>query len=134
MSRDKNRHSAIGEAIDHFPESPAGQRINAGCWFVEKEDVGFMHHGGAQSHTLFPTARTPSSHQCFTSLETGQRQDPLLFFLPLITRYLVGSCKEVEVLFDCQIVVQREFLRHVPDTLTHRRRSQRSDFTCKRAL
>src|SRR6476469_739096 len=70
MRRDENRHATIGKSVDHFPESPPGQGIDTGCWFIKKEHVGFVHHCRPESHPLFPTARQTRGHELFTSLES----------------------------------------------------------------
>src|SRR5262249_27465005 len=52
----------------------------------------------------------------------------------LVPRHCISSREKIEVLFNCQIVVEREFLRHVSDPLPDACGAQRSRFTRKRAL
>ena len=102
----QNAHPAIGKAIDHLPESAASKRIDARGGFVEKEHARFMHHGGAKRHALLPTTGKTAGHLFAAALQTGKRQHPALFLSAFCERHLIDAGKEIQILFNRQIVIE----------------------------
>ena len=77
-----------------------------------------------------PPGRLPTSW-CASAFEAGKGQHPPDLLLALTGRYAVDAGKKLEVLLDRKVVVQREFLRHVADSLPHLGRPQTPTFTRK---
>src|SRR5262249_44965799 len=121
---DKDRRAEIGEAIDDLPECSAGERIHAGCGFVQEEDAGLVHDGGAEGDALLPPPRQTPGYQLLLALESRERQSPMTPGRPIRVRNAIDASKERQVFFDAQIVIQREFLGHVPDLLADGLRAQ----------
>src|SRR5262249_9914527 len=80
VRRDENCHAAIGETVDHLPESAARQRIDTRGGFVEKEHAGFMHNRGAESNALFPAAGQTAGYEMASSFQSREGQHPSLLF------------------------------------------------------
>src|SRR5262249_3785333 len=134
VRRDENCHAAISETVDHFPESAACQWIDTRGGFVEKEHAGFMHDRSAEGNALLPAARQAASHEMASSFQSREGQYPSLLLGAVFQRHAVNAGEEIEVLFNRQIVVQREFLRHISDALPYGGGAERTTFTGECAL
>src|SRR5205807_7663737 len=120
----QNCGAGVGQAIDHCPECPASQRIDARSWFVEKEDTWLVQDCGPEGHTLLPSARKASRDLILLSFQPRKRQHPINFLAALARRYSVNASEEIEVLLDREVIVQRELLGHVAHALTRPTRPQ----------
>src|SRR5262249_54166701 len=102
----------------------AGERIHTRCGFIQEEDAGLVHDGGAESDALFPPPRQTPGYQLLLALQSRERQRPLTPGHALGVRNAIDAREEGEVFFDTQIVIQREFLRHVAELLADGLRAQ----------
>ncbi len=119
MRGHQNRGAQVSQLVDHAPESAAGQRIDAGGRLVEKEHGRLVHDRGAEGHALFPAAGQAAGELVLLALESRERHHPLLHLVAFPLVDAVHSREEVEILVDREIVVEREFLRHVADALAY---------------
>ena len=78
-----------------------------------------MQHRTAQRQALLPAARQRADNQIFLPLEVSHLKDPLDALLQRVGRYTIESGEQPDVFDDLEVVVQREFLRHVADVLAH---------------
>ena len=78
---DENGGAGVGEAIDHAPEGAAGEGIDAGGWFVEKEHARLVHDGGAEGYALLPSARKAAGDLVLLAFEAGEGEHPATSFL-----------------------------------------------------
>src|SRR5215472_6785937 len=78
-----------------------------------------MHDCGAKRNTLLPSSGEAARELLLLSLEPGECQHPLSFFLALVLGDAVHTSIEFEVLLDRKVVIQGELLRHVTDSLPH---------------
>ena len=124
VSGDQNRRPGVGEAVDQPPERAPRDRVDAGGRLVQKQHARLVHDGRAERHALFPAAGQAADQLMLLALETGKLEHPANLLLPLVLGHTVDAGKEVQVLIDGQIVVQRKLLRHVADSLAHVRRTQ----------
>ncbi len=83
-----------------------------------------MHDGGAESDALFPPPWQTPGDQLLLALQSRERQRPVTPGRALGVRNAIDAGKEREVFFDAQIVIQREFLGHVPELLADGLRAQ----------
>src|SRR5262249_27088504 len=134
VRRDENCHAAIGETVDHLPESAARQWIDTRGGFVEKEHAGFMHNRSAEGNALFPAAGQAAGHEMASAFQSREGQRPSLLFEAVFQRHAINAGEKIEVFFNRQIVVQREFLRHVSDALPYGGGAERTTFTGECAL
>src|ERR1035437_5681093 len=114
---DQGRDSFARHLVNQLPELTARKRIDSGGGFVEKEHLRAVQYGAAQSESLFPTARQLARQQLLAAGEPGHFDcpgDALVECAPLDP---VKAAEELKVLDRSQIVVERKFLRHVPDVL-----------------
>src|SRR5262249_19237123 len=115
----QDRSALIRQPVDQSPKSSACKRIYARGRFVEKEDAGFMHDRCAKRHALLPPARQTSGDLVLVVFQPRKRQHPFHLFPALLLQHAVDSSKELEVLLNGQIVIQRKLLRHITDPLPH---------------
>src|SRR5262249_31344663 len=101
---------------------------HAGCGFVEKQHAGFVHRCCSECDALLPTAWQATGHLTAASSQTGKRQHPLFLLLAFPEGHVVSTSEEIKVLVDREIVVQRELLPQVTDTLPNGARTQRTRF------
>ncbi len=132
VSGHEDRRAAIGQPIDHRPERAPRQRIDARGRLIQKENVRLMHNCSAEGHALLPSSRQAARDLVLLSLEPRKGKHPANLFFAVLIRHAVDARKEIEVLANRQVVIQREFLRHVTDALADSFRSQIS--TCATQL
>jgi hypothetical protein len=126
MRGHQDGHTPVRKAIDHFPEGATGQRVHSRGGLIKKKHARLVHDCRAKSDALLPTARQAAGHQMAPALQPGKRKHPTLFFSAFCKRHFVNAGKELEILIDGQVVIQRKLLRHVANPLTHEFGSQRS--------
>src|SRR5437867_1928020 len=102
VRRDQNRHAAIGETVNHFPESTARQRIDTRGWFIEKEHAGFMHDRSPERYALLPAAGKAAGHKMTAFFQSREGQHPLLLLVAVFRRNSVNACEKIEILFNRQ--------------------------------
>src|SRR5215831_7991502 len=115
----QNCGAHIRQSVNHRPECAARQWIHARGRFVEKEHTGFMHDRGTKRNALLPSSGEAARELLLLSLEPGESQHPLSFFLALVLGDAVHAGIEFEVLLDRKVVIQGELLRHVTDFFPH---------------
>src|SRR5215469_7537330 len=115
MSGNENGRAGIGQSVDHGPEAASGQRVHTRRGFVEKEDAGFVHGGRAKSYALLPAAGKTARNLVLLALETGKFEHPAYLLFLFVFGDAVDAGKELKVLLNGQVVIQRELLRHVAD-------------------
>src|SRR5688572_9292169 len=120
MGYDHDACAPIGELVDHPPHGSPRKRIHAGRRLIEKDRRRFMHYRSAESDSLFPASRQRGrKHPCLAA-EFSCGKNP---FLSLFADAIVHAVKagiEIEVFADRDVVVERELLRHVPDSGAYR--------------
>ncbi|OPY84625.1 MAG: hypothetical protein A4E72_02136 [Syntrophus sp. PtaU1.Bin208] len=108
------------EAVDEFPELPAGQRIDAGGGFIEDQQVGVVNQGAAEAQLLLHAA---GELACGTVGKGGQprRREQLANPpLALLAAMAEEPSEKIGVLKDGKrwIEVFAQSLRHVGDPWT----------------
>src|SRR5689334_20467522 len=93
-----------------------------------------MHHCCAKRDPLFPAPGQTAGHEMAAPCQPREGQHPALLLGPVLERNAVDACEEIEILFDGEIIVERELLRHVSDALSNTAGAERADFTGKRTL
>ena len=83
-----------------------------------------MQDSRAESHALLPSARQAAGDLLAFLLQAREIQYPAFLFVELGSWHRVNPGKELQVLFNGQVVVQRELLRHVSYALAHPGRTQ----------
>src|SRR5262245_61730804 len=76
-----------------------------------------MDGGARECDALFPAARQGAGELAAAIVETEGIERALHARAALLARDAVDACVEAEVLFDAQILVEAEALRHVADVL-----------------
>src|SRR5262249_49018827 len=109
-------------------------RIDARRRLVEEQHARLVHDRGAERHALLPAARQAACELAAPALEAGGLQHPLLAGRPPLPRALVDAGKEIEVLVDREIVVERKLLGHVAELLPDVLRTQLADLACQSHL
>ena len=108
-----NGHSAGEEFFQNQPEFAAGDWINAGGGFIEKEQIGCVDQGAGESQFLFHAPRKRLGKSCAEGGEPGEREK---FVAPgLVPGDAVEFGEEFNVLVYGQIAVKGEGLGEVPD-------------------
>src|SRR5262245_50342025 len=113
------RGAGVGQAVDHFPESAARQRVDPGGRFVEEEYAGLVHDGRAEGDTLLPSSGQTAGDLTPLAFEPRKREYPALFLFALLVGHTVDAREEIQVLFYREVVVERKLLRHIADLLAH---------------
>ena len=119
MGSYKDSNSLLGHLMNQFPELTPRNGIDAGGRLIEKDDGRLVQDGATQRQPLLPAARQRSGDQILLPFEIGHRERPFDPFLKLIGGHAVKSGKQAQVFDHFEIVVEREFLRHVADILAH---------------
>jgi hypothetical protein len=111
MGRDEHGEAARGERVDLVPEGAARLRIDAGGRLVEEEQLRLVERRDGKREALLPAARKSAGElaPALGESELVERfRDPLA--APVEA---VDARAELEILFDRQVLVEREALRHV---------------------
>src|ERR1700676_2326125 len=124
VSGHEDGRAGISQPIDHCPERAPGKGIDAGSRFVQKNNVRFMHDRGPKGYALLPASWEAASDLVLFALEAREGQHPTDFFQALVFRDSVNARKKFQVLANRHVVIQRKFLRHIADALTHAFRSE----------
>src|SRR4029077_6740031 len=69
MRGDEHGQALRGQTMDFFPEIAARLRVDACCWFVEKEELRPVDKTGGECETLFPPAGKLAGQLGFASLK-----------------------------------------------------------------
>ncbi len=77
-----------------------------------------MEHCATKCESLFPAKRQFTSQTRLVILQVGHLEYPLAPTSITGSRNAVESTKELDVLGNCQICIERKELRHVPDVAT----------------
>ena len=107
---------ALGaQALDQCPELPARQGVHARGGFVEDEQVGVVHQGGAQRDLLLHAARQLAGRTGMERVERGGTHQALNARVTLGRRYPEEARREIDVVVDGERAVQvaAQALRHV---------------------
>src|SRR6266508_4660142 len=125
---DQDGRAPVRELVDHGPESPAGDGIDARGRLVEEENTRLVHHRRPEGHALLPAAGQAAGDLAAAVLEAGEGEDPSLPLFAALGRHAVDAGEEVQVLDDGEVVVQGELLGHVADPLPHALRAKPAAF------
>ena len=113
MGRDQHRQPVGGARMDLVPELAPRFRIDPGRRLVEQQQLGLVHDAGCQRQPLLPAARQRPRHL------PPPREEPEILQrvadMPARRPHAVEPGDKGQVLLDRQILVEREFLRHVAD-------------------
>src|SRR2546423_283977 len=111
----EKRHPLARELEEQIPKLAARDRIDAGGRLIEKQDCGLMHERASHGETLTPAA----GEECGAAIEIRFEMGDLNEIVAPPFQFAVGQTIEFagknEVLIHGQLVVEREFLRHIAD-------------------
>src|SRR5262249_38917471 len=99
------RGAGVGQAVYHFPESAARQRVDAGGRLVEGEYAGLGHDGRAEGDSLLPSSGETAGGLDFFVFESRKREYPALLLFALFVGHAVHAREEIQVLFYREVVV-----------------------------
>ena len=111
MRSDENGHTVFGELIDQIPKCTTGSRVHTRCGFIEEEQPWFVNQSNAQRQSLSPAGREIPRQRMLMPGEPDQFQS--LSDAGFI-RDSINAAIKCQILKSCQIVIDRELLRHVP--------------------
>lgn len=113
VRRHQHGQPAARQAVDLVPELAPRLGIDARRRLVEQKQLRLMHDAGGQRQALLPAARQRAGKLVAprTQAQIIERAADILLHRP----QPVEPGHEFEILGDCQILVEREFLRHVAD-------------------
>ena len=115
VRRDEDRRAAAREAEELLPELAPALRVDAGGRLVEHEQLGVVDGRGGEREPLLPPARERPGPRAAVGDEPGvveHRREP---GAPATPPEPEDLGREVEVLLDREILVEREVLGHVAD-------------------
>ena len=115
MCRDDDRRPLGRQVRDLPPEETAGQRVDAACRFVEKEDRWFVEQGRCHGQALFVAARKAAGRHMAEAGQIEFFDDRFDALVQPAAAQAVGTAEEAEVLFDGQRRVEGEFLCYIAD-------------------
>lgn len=95
------------------PELAPGDGIDAGGRFVEEKHFRFVEHGTGKRQPLLEAERQVLGRHVEDRAEVEDLAHQTDAFAFSRAGQPVDARKEIEVLDDAQITVEREFLRHV---------------------
>ena len=108
---------ALFQHSEHFPEFLAADGIDARRGFVEEEHTRLMHQRTTQCQFLFHTAR---KSPCATIFEAFNLLINGLDGIVALVDGRAEKCGEkLQVFLDRQILIEREFSRHIAHSTTH---------------
>src|SRR5262245_39722011 len=113
------RGAGVGQAVNHFPERAARQRVDAGGRLVEEEYAGLVHDGRAEGYALLPSSGQTACDLTFFPFESRKREYPALLIFALPVGHAVVAREETQVIFSREVVVERKLLRHIADLPAH---------------
>ena len=106
--------------MNQVPELPARNRVDTGSRLIEKDDGRLVQDSTSERQPLFPSTRQSTGNHLLVFSQVGHLQRPINTLLHLLARDVVEPGKKPQVFNYPEIVVQREFLRHVTDVLPYR--------------
>jgi hypothetical protein len=101
--------------VDQIPEAPARKRVDTGGRLVEEKDARLVQHRAAERQPLLETQRQRAGQLAPLGLETGYPEHPVAPLGAPRPLDAVEAGKKIDVLFDFEVGVEREELRHVAD-------------------
>src|SRR5436305_10384811 len=78
-----------------------------------------MQHGAAERETLLPASRELGGEPLHVRCEPVRGDDRVHACTKSVRRKPIDTAIEREVLFDSEVVIQTELLRHVSNALAH---------------
>ena len=111
---DHHRDPFFYHAVDVQPELTAGEGIDAGGGFVEKQNVGLMHQRTGQRQTLFKTERQRIRRMRGDAFQAEGFAHAGDFFVLRPAPQAINPGEKAQVLLYRQVAVQGKFLRHIP--------------------
>src|SRR5579871_5768883 len=117
MGADKDRVSGGGKLVDQIPKCPASNGIDARSRLVEEKHGRLVQDRAPERETLLPAAREKSGEAGSAFFDPGHFQHIGFALGAAGLRNAVDAAEEIDVLFHSEVVVEREFLRHVPDVM-----------------
>ena len=105
MSRDEDGDAASRQLLDKAPELAAGNRIDASCRLVQKDDSRLVENRAAERQPLSPSAGEIARHGSFPACKAGHLDRQISCALNLIVAEPVQRAEETDVLIDRQQLV-----------------------------
>ena len=116
VRRDQQRRAGFGEIEQRVPEIAARLRIDGAGRLIEQQQLRFVQHGAGEREALSLAARHRAGQ-----LIAADRRDGSAGTTRRCACCAIGAAEsvhggeELEILGNAEIVVEREFLRHVAD-------------------
>ncbi len=111
VGRNQHGQPAAREVMDLVPEFASGLGIDAGGRLVQQQQARLVHDAGGQRQPLFPAAGQRAGELVAPAGKAKLFQRPCDMILDRFQAVQAGN--EFEVFTDCQVLVERELLRHV---------------------
>ena len=107
--------AGTGKIVDQPPELAPRHRVDAGSGLIEKQHLRFVQHRGPEGHPLLPASRQLTGGHVPLTLQPAAGQHPVDPRAAQGAGDGVDPGIERQVLADREVVVEGEFLAHVPD-------------------
>src|SRR5256885_4747935 len=117
VRRQKHGRSGRSEPMNLVPELAPAHRVDPGGGLVEKQERRLVDGGARQCDPLFPSAGKGARQLALSAEQTGPRQNLVDASAPAGASHTVDPGVKKEILFDGEILVKAEALRHVADAL-----------------
>src|SRR5687767_9051237 len=119
MRRHEQRHAAPREFEQQIPQLTTRDRINACRRFIEKQHRRFMHQRARHRQSLPPSAREQRRAPIQIRFQMRDRGQFLAAFLQRFPVQAIKPPVKQKIFVHGQLIVEREFLRHVSDQSLH---------------
>ena len=122
MGRHHDGDAARHHRVDEAPELAAGQRVDAGGRFVEKQHRRLVHDRAGQGEPLLEAERQRAGVDVEARPEVEGVDHAGDGLAAPGAGEAVGAGEELEILAHAEIAVERKLLRHVAQARARRRR------------
>src|SRR6185312_5591883 len=122
VRRDEHGRAAVRRLVDHLPELPTGDWVDAARRLVEQHDLRLVQQRNRKGELLLPAERQRANELALGVREAETVEDALGPIANLGGLKIVDAAVELDVLAHGEVVVEREALAHVPDVALDRLR------------